>query len=434
MNIDTHTPVAVGDLRLKLKWLIIGRFLFGVLLLGSSLALQLSGNAAPVSGLFMPLYRVILAIFACSVIYTVIFRFVRPGGHPWPAYLQIVGDTGLISVIIHITGGYTSFFSFLYLLVIIIASMLLYKKGALIIAGACCFEYGLLLYMETIGWLEPVIFGSYLQSDIHYSLEGILYKIAITSIACFAVAILSGFLAEQTKKSRKELVEMEAHVKRVEKMAYIGQMAANLAHEIKNPLASLAGSIQLLRDEMDYNADHDRLMQIVLRETDRLSALVSNFLFFARPPAGKMKEIYLDSALTDILTLFERDTRFSHGIRLKIHLVADVRIMMDPEHLHQVMFNLLLNAAEAIFGEGNITVTTRLAKNRKVEIKIDDTGQGIADDARDMIFDPFYSTKTRGSGLGLSIVHSILETYGCRLKIESRVNKGTTVSFQVNRL
>ena len=104
----------------------------------------------------------------------------------------------------------------------------------------------------------------------------------ITMIACFAVAFLSSLLAEQARKTKKDLLAMEEHVKRVEKMAAAGELGAGLAHEIKNPLASLTGSIQILKEEISYDQKHDRLMQIVLREADRLSSLVNNFLLFAK--------------------------------------------------------------------------------------------------------------------------------------------------------
>ena len=100
---------------------------------------------------------------------------------------------------------------------------------------------------------------------------------------------------------------MEGHIKRVEKMAAIGEMAAGLAHEIKNPLASLTGSIQLFREEIHCEPDHDRLMQIILREADRLSALANNFLLYARPPAAKVEAIELDRVLVETTELFEKD-------------------------------------------------------------------------------------------------------------------------------
>ena len=430
---NTNTIVVTSDLKLKLKWLIIGRFLFAVLLMGSTLALQFSEDTGSVPETFLSLYVVIFALFFCSIIYTVIFRFYKNEHHQWPAYFQIVVDTVFLSAIIHLTGGYLSFFGFLYLLVIMVASILLYKKGSLIIATICSLEYGFILYLENIGWIKPVIMDQGKQIVAAHSMEQVFYKVLITSIACFAVAILSGLLSEQTKKSKNELLEMESHVKRVEKMAYIGQMAANLAHEIKNPLASLAGSIQLLREEIPYDANSDKLMQIVLRETDRLSTLSSNFLFFAKPPRGKREEIKLNKAIEETLSLFEKDNEVNRRIFISAELTPDIYTMMDPAHLHQILFNLLLNAAEAIKEEGIIRVRLSAAKNNKAEIEISDNGQGIPEETKELIFDPFFTTKSNGTGLGLSIVHSVLESYESRLVVDSRIHRGTTVRFQLKR-
>ena len=144
----------------------------------------------------------------------------------------------------------------------------------------------------------------------------VLFKVVITMVACFAVAFLSGLLSEQVRRTKKELSVMEDRVKRVEKMAYMGEMAAGITHEIKNPLASLAGSIQILRKEIPYDPEHDKLMQIVLRETDRLNALVNNFLLFAKPPAGKIEKIELENALTETIKLFEKNQATSNRVSI----------------------------------------------------------------------------------------------------------------------
>ncbi len=122
------------------------------------------------------------------------------------------------------------------------------------------------------------------------SASQIAYKVMFISVAALAMALLSGLLTEQNRKTQKELKAMENHLKRVEKMAYMGEMAAGLAHEIKNPLASVVGSIQLLKDESDYDAGHQRLMDIILRETDRLGTLVNDFLFFCASSGRKTRE------------------------------------------------------------------------------------------------------------------------------------------------
>jgi two-component system sensor histidine kinase PilS (NtrC family) len=256
-----------------------------------------------------------------------------------------------------------------------------------------------------------------------------IYRIVFTSAACFAVAILSGLLTEQNLKSQKELRTMEAHLRRVEKMAYMGEMAAGLAHEIKNPLASLVGCIQLIKEDLRYDPDQERLMEIILRETDRLSTLVNDFLFFARPPAGKPEKINLRSAVNEISELFENDVVHAGKLGLNRRIPDDAWIVMDPTHLSQVLWNLLLNAAQAIEENGEIDIEAVAGKNGMLEISVRDDGCGMEPELVQSIFDPFYTTKPRGTGLGLSIVHRILESYDSRLDVQSEPGRGTIFSF-----
>jgi two-component system sensor histidine kinase PilS (NtrC family) len=246
-------------------------------------------------------------------------------------------------------------------------------------------------------------------------------------LACYAVAFLSCLLSEQTRKTKKELRAMEDQVKRVEKMAAIGEMAAGLAHEIKNPLASLSGSIQMLREDIRYDPDHDRLMQIILREADRLSSLVTNFLLYARPPAGKVEAIELDKALIETAELFEKDGSTDGRI-------STTKAIEPGVWISQVLWNLLLNAADAIQEEGNISIEMHPLKNKQACIKITDNGCGMSHEILSSIFDPFFTTKSSGTGLGLSIVHRILEAYDSHLDVESEINKGTTFTVKFKQI
>jgi len=243
------------------------------------------------------------------------------------------------------------------------------------------------------------------------------------------VAFLSGFLAEQERKAKKELITLEDHVQRVEKMAAIGEMAAGLAHEIKNPLASLSGSIQLLREDVQSDVDNDILMQIILREADRLSDLVNNFLLFARPQHGNIEVISLDIVLEEIVCLFEKDDMHSGRITFSKEFDSRIMIEMDPGHLRQILWNLLLNAAESIEQEGEINIKLYAGPNHNAFIRITDNGCGMTSDTIKTIFVPFFTTKTHGNGLGLSIVHRILESYNARLDVESEPGVGTTISL-----
>jgi two-component system sensor histidine kinase PilS (NtrC family) len=289
-----------------------------------------------------------------------------------------------------------------------------------------------MLGLEYYGVLQPFGVNSRLFV-FGYGWTRVLYKVIITAAACYAVAFLSGFLSEQTRRTRKKLQMMEEHVKRVEKMASLGEMAAGLAHEIKNPLASLSASIQVLREEA-HDPENDRLMQIVTRETDRLTSLVSDFLMFAKPPTGNIENIRLDKSLNEILELFIKDGATRGQLEIDHAIIPDVWVEMDPMHLRQVVWNLLLNASEAIDGEGKIQVEMVTYRNKRVEIVVSDNGAGIEGKKLGSIFDPFYTTKHSGTGLGLSIVHRILAYYDSRLDVESHVGEGTVVKFGLKML
>lgn len=427
---DNFRSAPVDDLQIKLKWLIVLRVVFTILLLGSTIILQMGESQSPFSQPLLSLYLLTSAIFIISVAYSILLPVIRQVVAF--AYLQIGLDTVFVTLVIYVTGGFSSIFAILYLLVIIYASMLLFRSGSLVMAALCSIQYGFMIDLEYYGLLSPYgMEGSQLAMEYPWSF--VLYKVIMIMVGCFAVAFLSSLLAEQARKTRRELSAMEAHVKRVEKMAAIGEMAAGLAHEIKNPLASLRGSVQLIMEDGDYDSDQDRLMQIVVREADRLSALVSNFLLFARPPAGKVERIELDKALNETIELFEKDETCCNRITIHRDLRPGVWVEMDSQHLRQIFWNLLINAAEAIGDNGTIAIRLEAGRNRRASVHITDDGCGMAPEIVQSIFDPFFTTKASGTGLGLSIVHRIIESYDSLLEVESEIGKGTTVTLQLRQ-
>lgn len=407
------------------------RILFASLLLGSTIVVQLKENSFPPDKSFIVLYVLIAIIFLLSIYYIVFFRTVKIKSL-FP-YIQIGTDTLLVTLIIFITGSFTSIFSFLYLVVIIYSSMIIFRKGSMIMAAFCSIQYGILIDLEYYGIIDPYFLKE--SSSIgNYAWHFVFFKVVITMVACFAVAFLSGLLSEQLRRTKKELSVMQERVERVEKMAYLGEMATGITHEIKNPLASLAGSIQILRKDIPYNPEHDKLMQIVLRETDRLNALVSNFLLFAKPPVGKIERVDLESALAETIKLFEKNQDTSRRVSIISDFYPNIWVEIDPVHLRQVMWNIILNAAEAIEGEGLITVKTYPLKQNYACVEVNDTGCGMTKTLIQSIFNPFFTTKSSGTGLGLSIVHRILESYNSWLDVESEVGKGTRFTWKLNRI
>jgi two-component system, NtrC family, sensor histidine kinase HydH len=249
------------------------------------------------------LYGLIIFVFFLSFIYALLIKWIKH--YQLLAYIQIGIDTFVVTMIIFVTGSFSSIFSFLYLLVIIYSIIFLSGKGSLIIAALCSIQYGVLVNLEYYGIIKP--FGSSPEiMNYHNNWSYVLYKVMITMSACFLLAVLSSLLSKREQRTKKEPRIMEDHFKRVEKLAAIGEMAAGLAHEIKNPLASLSGCIQILREEVRYDSVHDKLMQIVFRETDRLGSLVGDFLMFAKRPAGKALPLELERTVQETVSFFEK--------------------------------------------------------------------------------------------------------------------------------
>jgi len=420
-----------SDFIRTLKWIMFFRVLFTTLLLGSTIVFQLRRSPSFLTEPLPFIYGLTIGIYVLSFVYTIFLRWVKR--ELLFAYVQIVIDTIVVTLIIYVTGGFSSIFSFLYLVVIIYSSMLLFRRGSMIMAALCSIQYGILVDLEYFGILTPFVVEDSM-SGLIYTWNYAIFKILITMVACFAVSFLSSLLSEQERRTKKDLVAMEAHVKRVEKMAAIGEMAAGLTHEIKNPLASLTGSIQMLRDDIPHSSDHDKLMQIILREDDRLSSLANDFLLFARPPVGKTESIELKEALSETLELFERDSTGRDRISIAKILIPNIWIEMDASHLRQILWNLLLNAAESIKGSGRIDIKMIPSMNSFIGIQVTDTGCGISKERIDSIYDPFFTTKSTGTGLGLSIVHRILEPYNGWIEVVSEIDKGTTFTLRLKQI
>jgi two-component system sensor histidine kinase PilS (NtrC family) len=155
---------------------------------------------------------------------------------------------------------------------------------------------------------------------------------------------------------------------------------------------------------------------------------------FAKPPVGKIEKIELESTLTETVKLFEKGRADTSGVSIASELFSNVWIEMDPMHLRQVIWNLLLNAAEAIESGGLIRIKTYPLKHDYAGIEISDNGHGIKKESMQSIFDPFFTTKPSGTGLGLSIVHRILESYNTWLDVESKVDQGTKFTFKLKRI
>ena len=229
------------------------------------------------------------------------------------------------------------------------------------------------------------------------------------------------------------LREMEEHLKRSDRLAAIGKMAAGIAHEIRNPLASISGSIEILKEELGNSTQNQALMGIVLREVHRLNSLIADFLLFARPISSGRERIHLNRLIEEIFQMLGHSPDFNQLIRVETQFEEDLYVQGDPNQIRQVFWNLLINAAQAMPEGGMLRVRLRKGFPRPPfpggrsygEVSIIDSGRGIGEEEMGKVFDPFFTTKEKGTGLGLSIVHSIVESYGGKITVQSQKGRGS---------
>ncbi|OGP90382.1 MAG: hypothetical protein A2031_05650 [Deltaproteobacteria bacterium RBG_19FT_COMBO_43_11] len=227
-----------------------------------------------------------------------------------------------------------------------------------------------------------------------------------------------------------EIKVMEDSLEKSKRLALIGEMAAGLAHEMRNPLASITGSIELLEQGVNLEETDKRLMRIILRGKNQLDSFVRDFLLLARPIPMSREIVDLNEVMEEVFESMKLSKDWSDTIKIKKVFSAKAKTFANRVQVRQIMNNLILNAIQAMPEGGVLSVETALVKfedrSEYAEIKITDTGVGIDDEKFKKIFEPFFTDKEKGTGLGLTIVGRIVEGYGGKIKIESIVNIGTT--------
>ena len=535
-------------LRRKLLWLIGGRAGVITLLLGSAILIQLkSPGSFPID----PFFALIGLTYALTVVWTLTLPFVDR--HPWLVDVQVACDALIVSAIVHLTGGVTSYFASLYTLPIIAASTVQSWRGGLMVSALSSLMYAALVLSQ---YEAPALLPLGAPPDALPALRVAVFTVGLNVFGFLAVASLSGYLAEglrrtgvQLEKASTQLQDLQAFNQHVidsltsglatcdmagrlltfnraaesitalaaidvvgrlaadilqlpesflklfiqgavpsgpqrhefgfhrwdgrqiemgmtsaplltprgesgflftfqdvtqmkkrdrearvqQRLAAVGEMAAGIAHEIRNPLASMAGSIQILRDELPLTADQSQLMDIVLRESDRLNDTIRNFLSFAKPQRTEVANLDVRQIVTDTARLLGNSAEVTerHSIVVAVPDEAVV-YRADEAQLRQVVWNLATNGLRAMPEGGQLrlrvqAVAAAAGDGQEIVLGVDDEGVGIAPEDVDGIFQPFRGGFANGTGLGLSIVHRIASDYGGEVRVTSQRGKGTSV-------
>jgi two-component system sensor histidine kinase PilS (NtrC family) len=513
------------SLKKKNKALIVFRALFITLLFGSSFFFR--GSEQLLQTRF--LYYLIGALYFLTLIYSFLLEKVR--SQSLFAYVQLVLDVVASILLIYVTGGVESWFSFPLVLIIIASSIILDKRAGFVIATLSSILYGILVNLQLYDVL-PV-------SSVASAKEpASLYKLFVHVLFFYLTAYLSGYLSarlestvqelEQTDLDlrnlelfNKEVIEslpsglftvdtsgkillfnyaaeriigmksdaaigkkidvvmpffpfpflegrreqiipadggekiigitisplkgiayapegfiavfqdltqikkLEDEIKKKEKLAAVGELSSNIAHEIRNPLASLKGSIEMLREDSVSPNHKERLMDIALKEMERLNHIISDFLTYSRPTLPVFQTFDIRELLDETVELLSNINHNKELVSFRKNYQSPLRVHADPQKMHQVFWNLGVNAIEAMPDGGELSIDA-VSLNNATSITFRDSGNGIEEKDIGKVFYPFFTTKEQGTGLGLAIAYRIIDEHNGRITVKSTSGIGTT--------
>jgi two-component system sensor histidine kinase PilS (NtrC family) len=231
-----------------------------------------------------------------------------------------------------------------------------------------------------------------------------------------------------------EVHEMRERVRKADRLAAIGELSAGIAHELRNPLASISGSIEMLHQELKLDGENGRLMELIMRESDRLDRIISDFLDFAKIRQPKKMPARLDKCLSETMVLLRKNTDKSEGISIRFECAEDMPLVyMDDEQMRQVFMNLAVNSCEAMEKGGTLEVTAGPTGAGHVRVAFCDSGPGIEAEGMERLFEPFFTSKDGGTGLGLAIANKIVVAHGGTIEYRNREQGGAvfTITFPI---
>jgi two-component system sensor histidine kinase HydH len=231
----------------------------------------------------------------------------------------------------------------------------------------------------------------------------------------------------------KEIKQLREAVKRKEKLAAIGGLAAGVAHEIRNPLSSIKGMASYFRNKFQSESEDSNAAEIMIKEVDRLNRVISELLEFARPTKVDLKPTDISAVLDHSVRLIGQD---ADAKNIKIDLETNNNLpdaLVDSDRFTQCLLNLYLNSIQSMPSGGNLTVSSDYDGEKLVKVTVRDTGLGIPEEDINHIFDPYFTTKAKGTGLGLAVLHKIIEAHDGKINVHSTFEKGTvfTISLPV---
>ena len=338
------------------------------------------------------------------------------------ASTQLVFDQLTWTVFVYLTGGVGSAATLFYGLTCLAGAIALGVMGAWIAAGAAFVFYAALALCSAAHWIR----GPNDQNPAFFTrnADDILYHFSVNLLGIVVVALLGGYLAERLRLTGGKLAEAEERAKRAERLALLGSIASGLAHEIRNPLGSIGGSIRLLASNRHLGADDLQLCEIIQRETARLNDLVTDMVDLARARHPEFSEVDVTSIAEEVVSLASASGRAVSDVSVT-YLGTSVATLIraDAAQLRQLIWNLVRNAVQASSPGDEVRVSIERGV-RDVCLVVEDDGAGIEPAVVPRLFDPFFTTRSHGSGIGLAVVRRIADEHGFEITVTSQKNHG----------
>ncbi|MBK7586467.1 MAG: two-component sensor histidine kinase [Myxococcales bacterium] len=346
------------------------------------------------------------------------------------ALAQLVIDQATWTVLVYLSGGAASGATSFYGLTCVAGAALAGLRGATVAAASGgAFYIGVVTLLER-GWLPPP--SDQPRTLYELSPSEVVYYVLVNLLMLVVVTLLSGYLAERLRIASGRVVAAEARADQAERMAALGRLAAGLAHEIRNPLGSIAGSIQLLRDSPELSDEDKQLCDIVQREAGRLNDLVTDMMDLTRPRTPQIAEVDVARIARDVVELAGKSGRAVSDVDVVYEGEESVRVEADAGHMKQLTWNLVRNAVQASSAGEVVNVRVTVADG-VAELSVSDQGEGIDEAARPRLFDAFFTTRSHGTGVGLAVVKAIAEEHGFGLRVDSEAGQGATFRVSLGR-
>lgn len=421
--------VSAGPLPRRLAWLTAARVLF----LAIALTLVGAFYLRDVGDLRSFTLRVTLATvavsFALAAIYAIVLRAGR--GLDRLADVQLLLDQVTWTVVAYLTGGATSGATSFYGLSCLVGASLTGMRGAALAASSGGLLYGGLVTALFQGWLAPP--PDQPASLYALTLPELRFYLLVNLLVLVVVALLAGTLAERLRWTGGELVLATERADRAERMAALGRLAAGLAHEIRNPLGSIAGSIQLVRTARGLSEEDRRLCDIIQSEANRLNDLVTDMIDLSKPRKPLLGDVDVAAVSREVVDLASKSGRAVSDVSVQYTGTTSALIRADGAQLRQLVWNLVRNAVQASGAGDVVTVEVGEDDSGEVELSVRDNGPGIDAVAMDRLFDAFFTTRSQGTGVGLAVVKRIADEHGFSIWVESKEGWGAAFRLRLGK-